>query len=184
MIEPEEDEFDYSELDKVIAGARAHDIHLVLPWFGSFKNALSTYVPGWVKRDVKRLPRVHIAEAGGVMNTLELISPFNDRACTADAKAFATLMQHLKEVDGEHHTVPMVQVENETGLLGDSRDRSKTANEKFKQPVPKEIISYFQKSSNLHPEFRKRFPEFRSHEAGNVAWAKAFPAVSEGGEAF
>src|SRR5690606_22581947 len=35
----------------------------------------------------------------------------------ADARAFAALMRHLREVDGERHTVLMVQVENEVGFL-------------------------------------------------------------------
>jgi GH35 family endo-1,4-beta-xylanase len=37
-IEPKEGEFDFSELDKIIKGARAHGLRLVLLWFGSFKN--------------------------------------------------------------------------------------------------------------------------------------------------
>lgn len=37
-IETVEGEFHFSELDKVIEGARAHGLHLVLLWFGSFKN--------------------------------------------------------------------------------------------------------------------------------------------------
>ena len=38
MIEPREGYFDFEELDKVILGARKHNIHLILLWFGSFKN--------------------------------------------------------------------------------------------------------------------------------------------------
>lgn len=38
MIEPEEDVFDFSVLDEIILGARRHSMHLVLLWFGSFKN--------------------------------------------------------------------------------------------------------------------------------------------------
>lgn len=38
MIEAVEGEFDFDELDKVILGARKHGLHLVLLWFGSFKN--------------------------------------------------------------------------------------------------------------------------------------------------
>jgi GH35 family endo-1,4-beta-xylanase len=41
MIEPEEDKFDFEELDKVILGAREHDLHLILLWFGAFKNGMS-----------------------------------------------------------------------------------------------------------------------------------------------
>lgn len=38
LIEPVEGQFDFAELDKVILGARQHGLHLILLWFGSFKN--------------------------------------------------------------------------------------------------------------------------------------------------
>lgn len=38
MIEPQEDNFNFSVLDKIILAARKHSMHLVLLWFGSFKN--------------------------------------------------------------------------------------------------------------------------------------------------
>jgi GH35 family endo-1,4-beta-xylanase len=37
-IEPIEGKFEFTELDKVIQGARSHGLHLILLWFGSFKN--------------------------------------------------------------------------------------------------------------------------------------------------
>jgi beta-galactosidase GanA len=40
MIEPVQGHFDFEELDKVILGARSHGLHLVLLWFGSFKNGM------------------------------------------------------------------------------------------------------------------------------------------------
>jgi beta-galactosidase GanA len=43
MIEPEEGTFDFEVLDKCILGARKHGIHLVLLWFGSFKNGKRTF---------------------------------------------------------------------------------------------------------------------------------------------
>ena len=55
-IEPREGQFDFSELDRVLQGAREHDMHLVLLWFGTYKNGISTYAPGWVKKDHKRFP--------------------------------------------------------------------------------------------------------------------------------
>lgn len=39
-IEPHEGEFDFSELERVIEGARAHGLRLILLWFGSFKNGM------------------------------------------------------------------------------------------------------------------------------------------------
>lgn len=46
MIEPEEGKFDFEELDKVILGAREHGLHLILLWFGSFKNGMLVYLRG------------------------------------------------------------------------------------------------------------------------------------------
>ncbi|KAK0106208.1 hypothetical protein ONS96_003851 [Cadophora gregata f. sp. sojae] len=186
MIEPVEGQFDFSELDKVILGAREYNMHLVLLWFGSFKNALSTYVPRWVKKDVKRFPRVHVSEAGAVTRTEELLSPFCEAAWTADAKAFSALMTHLKEFDSKHSTVLMVQVENETGLLGDSRDRSNIANKLFKEPVPAHLITQLQsiRTEDLHPCFSKRHPHFSSLVPGKSTWKESFPVGPDADEAF
>ncbi|KAH7115077.1 glycoside hydrolase superfamily [Dendryphion nanum] len=174
MIEPVEGQFDFDVLDAVILDARKHDMHLVLLWFGSFKNALSTYAPAWVKKDVKRFPRVHASEAGAKTRTLELVSPFNERAWEADAKAFGRLMRHLKEFDGQQSTVLMVQVENEVGLLGDSRDRSRISNQKFAEAVPKELLNHLQNHTNLHPAHRDRFPELKQAKAGTATWTEVF----------
>lgn len=40
-IEPEEGQFHFSDLEKVMAGAHAHGLRLILLWFGSFKNGTS-----------------------------------------------------------------------------------------------------------------------------------------------
>ena len=53
-------------------------------------------------------------------------------------------MRHVKEVDGQQHTVLMIQVENEVNMEGDSRDRSPAANKAFAGPVPKELMDYLQ----------------------------------------
>jgi hypothetical protein len=37
-------------------------------------------------------------------------------------------MPHIKAVDGQQHTVILIQVENEVGVLGDSCDRSPATN--------------------------------------------------------
>ena len=41
MIEPSEGSFDFERLDSAICNARKHGLHLILLWFGSFKNGMS-----------------------------------------------------------------------------------------------------------------------------------------------
>ena len=50
QIEPQEGKFDFSVLDGVIRDARSQNLRLVLLWFGSWKNALSSYPPDWLKK--------------------------------------------------------------------------------------------------------------------------------------
>ena len=151
QIEPQEGKFDFTVLDSVIQGARKHNLRLILIWFGSWKNSLSSYAPDWVKKDFQRFPRIQIK--GG--KTIELLSTLSDANRDADAHAFAALMRHVKEVDSQQQTVIMIQVENEVGVLLDSRDRSAAANQAFDGPVPKELMDYLQQHRDaLVPEFR------------------------------
>lgn len=175
QIEPTEGQFDFTNLEAVILAARKHGFKLVLLWFGSFKNALSTYVPTWVKKDVKRFPRVHALQTGGRRTTLELLSPFSENACKADAAAFTALMAFLKNFDEHDNTVIMVQVENETGMLGDSRDRSSIAEKKFQEPVPKDLLQFLQDpKTQLHPELKQRHPDLESALAFETSWEGIF----------
>jgi len=152
QIEPQEGKFDFSVPDGVIQEARSHNLRLILIWFASWKNGLSSYPPDWLKKDFERFPRIQIA--GG--KSIELLSTLSDANRDADARAFAALMRHVKEVDGQQHTVILIQVENEVGVLGDSRDRSPVANKAFEGPVPKELMDYLQShKDSLIPEFRQ-----------------------------
>lgn len=180
-VEPVEGHFDFAELDRVLQGAREHGMHLVLLWFGTYKNGISTYAPGWVKRDHKRFPRVQILQAGGVKKTIEMISPLSEEACAADARAFSALMAHLAKVDGAHSTVIMVQVENETGLLGDSRDRSYRANAAFAQPVPTSLLRYLS-TTRVHSRFAARHSSIPSE--GQHSWTSVFGEGTSADEAF
>jgi len=88
-------------VDGLIQEARRYNLKLVFLWFGSWKNGLSSYVPYWVKKDFKRFPRIQTK--GG--KTLELLSTLGDATRDADARAYRALMRHIKEVDGQRHTV-------------------------------------------------------------------------------
>lgn len=85
-----------------------------------------------MKKDWTRFTRC-VLEDGRLTETL---SPFTEEAL--DAPAFAELMRHIERIDGDHRTVLMVQVENEVGLLGASRDHSYPANVAFTTSVPSE----------------------------------------------
>jgi beta-galactosidase GanA len=136
QTEPTEGHFDFSILDHWIDVAREQNLHLVLLWFGSWKNALSEYAPAWVKADIKRFPRAQTANG----TLLEILSTFGTETLRLDSRAFAGLMSHLREKDREQQTVLMVQVENEVGYLGPGRDRSPEANRQFAAAVPRELI--------------------------------------------
>lgn len=111
LIEPAEGRMDYASVDALIEKARTNELHLVLLWFGAWKNSMSSYAPTWVKRDPARFARVHGPD--GV--PMEMLSVFDPDLLAADARAFAALMAHLRRVDGARPTVLMVQVENEVG---------------------------------------------------------------------
>jgi beta-galactosidase GanA len=142
-------------------------MHLILLWFGSYKTAKSTYVPGWMKKDVTRFPRVRILNDTHQLTTVDLLSPFNQKAWDADAKAFSTLMRHLRHVDEKDSTVLMVQVENEPGLLGDSRDRSFLAERAFKEPVSSDLLAYLPGEEVLHSQFQRRWPNFHTDSSNH-----------------
>ncbi|KAL4964609.1 putative beta-galactosidase [Aspergillus stella-maris] len=175
QIEPVEGQFSFEELDKVILEARKHGLHLVLLWFGSFKNGISTYVPSWVKTNPKRFPRAKLRKARGVLETGDVLSIFHEEAPKADARAFAQLMRHLKEFDEKHSTVIMVQVENETGLLGDSRDASAAAEKRFSEPVPQDLIHFLVDDwQHLHVDLRNNLINFNAQHKAKGSWVEVF----------
>lgn len=139
QIEKVEGEFDHTLLDGIINQARRNQKHLVLLWFGLWKNAESMYVPGWMKKDPAKYFRSKKAN-GEAMNT---ISPFCQAAVDRDANALAHVLAHLKEVDEFENTVIVIQVENEIGLLGTNRDYSEAAEKEFRKNVPVEIEKAF-----------------------------------------
>ena len=179
QIEPQEGKFDFSVLDGDIREARSHNLRLALLWFGSWKNATSSYAPDWVKKDFKRFPRIQVRDG----KTIELLSTLSDANRDADARAFAALMRHVKEVDGQQHTVLMIQVENEVNVEGDSRDRSPAANKAFAGPAPLELMDYLQKHKDtLISEFRQVWETAGFKTAGT--WEEVFGKGVATDEAF
>jgi hypothetical protein len=168
LLEPKPGQFDFTLVDAQLRAAETHNLRLAFLWFGSWKNGASSYPPLWVKGDVDRFPRAQRND-GKNTDTLSVFSPAN---LTADSHAFAALMRHIKQVDLTHRVI-MIQVENEVGLLGDSRDRSEAANRAFAEPVPKELLDHMTSHKDaLYPEFRKAWEAAGARTSGT--WEQVF----------
>ncbi len=179
LTEPEEGKYDFTLTDGLIRGARENDIKLVILWFGAWKNGYSTYTPGWVKTDLERFSRVK-DETG---NSREILSVFDQETLEAEGKAFKEFMKHLKKVDGTDHTVIMIQIENEVGILKDSRDRSELADNGFDNEVPESLLSYLNlNKENLLPEISNAWAESEYNQKGT--WQDVFGPLYAAEEIF
>jgi beta-galactosidase GanA len=141
QIEPSEGQFDFSWPDALLREARAHRVRLVLLWFGAYKNTSPSYAPSWVKTNNDRFPRLTTATG----ERSYALSPLSEATLAADSRAFAALMDHLREADAER-TVILVQVENETGTYGSVRDYSPAAQKLFEAPVPQALLTALHKA--------------------------------------
>lgn len=150
LLEPTAGKFDFLLVDSLINQARRQQLHLILLWFGSWKNSMSCYAPGWVKKDKQRFPR-----AGA---HLEILSAFDENNVQADIRAFTALMQHVKKLDAQEKTVLMIQVENEIGMLGAPREYTPAANQAYNSAVPAALMQYLvSHKDSLVPELRQHW---------------------------
>ncbi|MCF3650046.1 DUF5597 domain-containing protein [Synoicihabitans lomoniglobus] len=177
--EPQEGVFDWTLMDGLIAQAREHDMRLVLLWFGAWKNSMSCYAPNWVKLDTERFPRSRDREGRAV----EILSPFSANVLAADRAAYVAFMRHLREIDSDHHTVIMVQIENEIGMIPSARDHAALAQAAWNAPVPAALTTSLaaqEKAGLLVPEFAQLWSTHGRRMSGS--WTEVFgpePASAE-----
>ena len=184
MVELVEGEFHFEILDQLIDQAREHGMKIGLLWFGSFKNAECMYAPEWVKRDLERFHRGQGKNKAGrrVSPTLPVTIPYttisylSENAMQADARAFGKMMQHVREYDEAYGTVITVQVENETGLLGNAREVSDEADAAFAGEVPQEFASYMRSHTEYMEEDVRAAVEAGAEKG---SWSEVFGAVAE-----
>lgn len=150
QVEPEEGVFDFRAVDDMVLGARKHGLKLIFIWFASWKNGITSYTPQWVKRDTGRFPLAMTPEG----RSLPILSTLSEEACLADARAFAATMRHIREIDSRDHTVLMMQVENEVGLHGHTRDHHPLAVGAYSKPVPSELIDALSRGGLLPRDHR------------------------------
>lgn len=137
LFEPREGEYDYGQIDRLMAGARKSGLHLIVLWFGSWKNGNSHYVPRWVKLDKRRFRWAQSSDGMEIRS----LSPHCAESRLADARAFRALCARIA-ADNADECVIGVQVENEPGLIGAARDYSPEATELFKGRVPAAAAVY------------------------------------------
>lgn len=169
LLEPQEGKFDFSLIRDLISEARKQEIKIVFLWFGSWKNSMSSHAPAWVKLNQDKYPRVK----DNTGRSQEILSSFSENNLQADLRAFEKLMGFIKEFDGTQHTVIMVQVENEIGMLPSARDYQTLATAAFQKPVPTELIQYLQQNKEkLVPEFLQIWKNQGYKTSGN--WEAVF----------
>jgi beta-galactosidase GanA len=177
LIEPEEGKFDFSLVQGAIDRARHHGLHLVYLWFGTWKNSMSCYAPGWVKRDTARFERAR--QSSG--EAMEIITPESVAANEADAKAFSSLLRWTRDYDAREQTVIMVQVENEIGMIPQPRDHSEKSESAYKSDVPGTLLSLAVKGT-LGPEVTALWDAAGRKTTGS--WSDVFGPGPQGGEVF
>jgi hypothetical protein len=155
-IEREEGKFDFRDFDQILLRARAEGLRVVMLWFGTWKNGAMDWAPNWVKTDTARFPRV--LDSGG--KPIRVLSPHAKATLEADKKAYVAMMTHLRQVDEADRTVIMMQVENESGLLGSVRDYSAESTKLFHGPVPAALVTALKKQPGTWTEvFGRRLAE-------------------------
>jgi hypothetical protein len=178
LVEPEEGKFQFDLLDGLLRQAREHHLKIVFLWLAAWKNGMSSYAPVWIKRDTRRFPRTVING-----HEVEILSTQGKATVEADGRAFSNVMRHLKEVDASDRTVLMMQVENEVGILGDSRDHSIVANRTFAAAVPSELTQYLvAHRDSLYPELRDLWDANGAKTSGT--WEQVFGASPRADEIF
>ncbi len=155
-IEREEGKFDFRDFDRILLRARAEGFRVDLLWFGTWKNGAMDWAPNWVKTDTARFPRV--LDSGG--KPIRVLSPHSRATLDADKRAYVAMMTHLRQVDEADRTVIMMQVENESGLLGSVRDYSAESTKLFNGPAPAPLVAALKKKPGTWTEvFGSRLAE-------------------------
>lgn len=168
LVEPEKGSYDFSLVREAIQQAEKYHLKIVFLWFGAWKNSMSCYAPAWFKKDYKTYPRAKTRTGKPV----EVASVFSANVLNADKQAFSQFVRFLAKND-RHHTVVMLQIENEVGMIESSRDFSETANKEFKKNVPAKLLHYIrQKKNSLHPFLLTKWKEHGSRVSGS--WTEVF----------
>jgi hypothetical protein len=134
-FEPRKDQYKYAMIDGLIEAAKERNMHLIIVWFGTWRNLQSNYMPGYIWDEKIGFPALKEngkPENGGV-------SPFATKCAERDGLALSKLLARAAQKDPGHQVLVAVQVENEMPCY---MDYCPPANEHIGEQVPKELLEY------------------------------------------
>jgi hypothetical protein len=134
-FEPRKDQYEYAMIDGLIEAAKERNMHLIIVWFGTWRNLQSNYMPRYIWEEKIAFPALKQdgkPENGGV-------SPFATKCAERDGLALSKLLARAAQKDPGHQVLVAVQVENEMPCY---IDYCPTANEHIGEQVPKELLEY------------------------------------------
>jgi hypothetical protein len=134
-FELRKDVYEYAMIDGLIESAKERNMHLIIVWFGTWRNLQSNYVPRYIWDEKIAFPALKQdgkPENGGV-------SPFATQCAERDGLALNKLLARAALKDPGHQVLIAVQVENEMPCYCDF---SPAANEHIGEQVPKELLEY------------------------------------------
>lgn len=127
-VEPDPGAFDFTMVDERINRARENNLRIVLIWFATWKNASAFYAPEYIRENPNTYPPARDRDGQPLVS----LCPSATTTWERDRDALRALMTHLRETDTDH-TVIVVQVENEPGILGSDRCYCNTCADRYLQ---------------------------------------------------
>ncbi len=181
-VEKVEGQYDWTTVDNIINMVRSKRMHVILLWYGAYKNLQSYYAPDWVLNDKTKYPR-SIESDGTSTNTL---SAHSQNTLDADIRAFKKFMERVEAKDAGHNTVLMVQVENEAGGGVDSvtgRDHSSAAVTAWNGNVPSSLMTFLSnRKGSLTPWLENVWGRGGYKTSGT--WSQVFGTDKKAGQVF
>jgi hypothetical protein len=155
-FELRKDEYEYAMIDGLIEAAKARNMHLIIVWFGTWRNLQSNYVPRYVWDEKIAFPAV---KKNGKQDNGR-VSPHAMKCAVRDGLALQSLLARASVKDPGHQVLIAVQVENE---MPNGWDWSIEANAAFKEQVPKELLDYLKANDT---------PKFDPSKLGSFAYSR------------
>lgn len=125
-VEPEPGRYCFARVDERVRQAQTHGLRAILLWFATWKNGCAFYAPEYIRAD----PATYRPAVDPQGRALVSLCPLGEATWQRDRDALVALMAHLRQVDSGH-TVIMIQIENEPGIMGSDRCYCPACNARF-----------------------------------------------------